>query len=155
MENESSGNRKIRLRVMTPMSIVYDKYIDMVITRTAAGDMGILYGHEDSVAVLGEGLLRIISDSEEQQSEMLTVLGGILTVKDNDVSVMTETAAHPDNLQKVLAKLAEERAERVKQAREEDLKSQLMEESIKRALSHGGSRTHSMLKEIEQRQKEN
>ena len=132
---EKGAERKFRLRVVTPLSVAYDNLIEMVITRTSEGDMGVMYNHDTRSALLGDGLLRIFKDAK-REDELLMVLGGVLTVNKNEVTVLSEIAEHPEKIQEFLARQAEERkaSEVVDQLTELHMKR--MEMAIRQALVH-------------------
>ena len=91
----ATAEAKLRLRVVTNDSIKYDEDTDMVILRCVTGDMGILYGHEACSAILDDGVLRIIKDGEESR---MAVFGGIAQVLDNAVTILTNDAQWPDEI---------------------------------------------------------
>ena len=130
-------SRKVRLRVMTPLRVVYDEPVEMVVARTKEGDMGILYEHDTRSALLGDGILRIFKDGR-QNEEVLTVLGGIVTVKDNEVAVMSEIAEYPDKMQELLDKYEAERAASEVADQTADLYTKRMEMAIRQALIRMG-----------------
>ena len=91
----ATGDAKLRLRVVTNESVKYDEDTDMVILRCVTGDMGILSGHEACSAILDDGVLRIIKDGEESA---MAVFGGIAQVLDNTVTILTNDAQWPDEI---------------------------------------------------------
>ena len=91
----ATADAKLRLRVVTNESVKYDEDADMVILRCVTGDMGILYGHEACSAILDDGVLRIIKDGEESR---MAVFGGIAQVLDNAVTILTNDAQWPDEI---------------------------------------------------------
>ena len=142
---EREAERKFRLRVITPLNVAYDKLIEMVITRTSEGDMGVMYNHDMRSALLGDGVLRIFEDGRRDE-ELLMVLGGVLTVNNNDVTVLSEIAEHPEKIQEYLIKQAEERkaSEIVDQLT--DLHTKRMETAIRQALVHMDVSTYPIIK---------
>ena len=144
MENKAE-DRKFRLRVLTPMRVAYDKPVDMVILRTTEGDMGILRDHDTRTALLGDGVLRIFEDSRRSE-ELLMVLGGVLTVRDNDVDILSEIAEHPDNIQEYIAQLKAEKAASEIADQSTDLHTKRIEMAIRHALVHVDANTQAMLK---------
>jgi len=125
--------RKFRLRVITPLSVAYDKLIDMVIARTTDGEMAVLYNHDTRSALLGDGVLRIFEDAK-QEEELLMVLGGVLSIYDNDITVLSEIAEHPEKIQEFLAKQAAERKASEIEDQTMDLYTKRMELAIRQAL---------------------
>jgi len=80
---------KLHLRVITPEETVVDEAVDMVIMRCSGGEMGVLPGHQPHAAVLREGTLRIKTGKQERR---MAVQGGLATVRDNTLTVLTGEA---------------------------------------------------------------
>ncbi|MDR0469025.1 MAG: F0F1 ATP synthase subunit epsilon, partial [Peptococcaceae bacterium] len=104
-------DKKIRLRVVTPLHVVYDGMVDIAIARTTDGDLGVMYGHEPCTALLGDGALRIIPDQRGKEQELLMILGGILTVGENIAVVMSDIAQRPDQIEEYMDRLKKEKEE--------------------------------------------
>ena len=139
--------RKIRLKVLTPVRTVYDKPVNMIIARTVDGDMGILYGHDSRTALLDDAVLRIMGDTADRRGEeLLMILGGILTVHDNEAVILSEIAEHPDKLQEFIDKLDEERSAHKIKEQTADIAMRRMEFAIRRALVHMDVSAYSILK---------
>ena len=134
MDNTQTTDKTMRLTVITPMSVVYDKRVSMVIARATDGDVGILYGHENCSAVLADWSLRIIEDEQNKSETLIMVLGGILTVCGNEIVIMSEMAEYPDKLQALIEKIKTERSENKIKEQTADLQMQRMEFAIRQAL---------------------
>ena len=102
---EYMAEKKIHLRIITPIGIKADEQVDMVILRCVGGDMGVLPEHEALSAVLDIGALRIINDGAERR---LAVFGGLAEVQDDVLTVLTSVAEWPEDIDLALAE--EERA---------------------------------------------
>jgi F-type H+-transporting ATPase subunit epsilon len=104
-----ADNKKIEVRLLTPTvrsalsQYKYQGEADMVIVRalgdekSMGGDMGFLYGHVPCSAVLDAGVLRIIPGDGADELK-LAVLGGAVQVEDNVVTIITETAEWPEDI---------------------------------------------------------
>ena len=134
METKTESN-KIHLKVMTPLRVVYDKPVDMAIVRTSDGDMGILYGHMSCLAMLANGPLRIFTDNQGKE-EILMVLGGVLTVRDNDAIIVSDMAESPERLQQIMAEMEKERAANAIEEQSAELHTRRMELALRQALVH-------------------
>lgn len=146
MGNENkTENKTIRLRVLTPMRVVYDKEVDMVIARTVDGDMGVLYGHESRSALLVDGVLRIFASGEERKEELLMVLGGIFTINGNDAVILSDIAEPPDKMQEHIDKMKAERADNKLREQSTELNTQRMELAIRQILVHMDVSTYPIL----------
>ena len=142
---EREAERKFRLKVVTPLSVAYDNLIEMVITRTSEGEMGVMYNHDMRSALLGDGLLRIFKDAKREE-DLLMVLGGVLTVNNNDVVVLSEIAEPPEKIQEYLAKQAEERKSNEIVDQLTELHTKRMELAIRNALVHMDVSTYPIIK---------
>jgi F-type H+-transporting ATPase subunit epsilon len=94
---------KIEIRLLTPSvrsaqsQYKYQAEVDMVIVRTVTGDRGFLHGHEACSVVLDAGVMRILR-GEGHDELKLAVLGGVVQVEDNIITVVTETAEWPEDI---------------------------------------------------------
>lgn len=144
---DATESKQIRLKVLTPIRVVYDELVNFVILRSSEGDMAVLHGHEPCSTLLDYGALRIAVNDREQ--EILTVLGGIVTVLDNEVTILSDMAERPENLQAAIAKLKEERAANVLREKTANLDTQRAEMAIRRSLVHMDVNAYSILKDDE------
>jgi F-type H+-transporting ATPase subunit epsilon len=101
-------SNKIRLRIVTPRKIMFDKPVDMVILRGQEGDLGILAGHAPLTTGLSIGILRITDDSSELA---LAVHGGFVEINSEMVTVLTDIAEWPKEIDEKRALNSKERAE--------------------------------------------
>lgn len=121
---------KILLEIVTPERIVYSEEVDMVITRAANGDIGILPKHAPLVSPLGITGLRVKKGNEE---ETIAINGGFLEVRPDKVTVLAESAERASEIDVERAKRAKERAERRLADGDGDL--QRAEHALQRALN--------------------
>ena len=87
--------KKIHLRVITPTATTVDDSVDMVILRAITGDMGILPEHEPYLCVLDDGVLRILEGDTERR---VAVFGGIAEIQGTAITVLTEEARRPQEI---------------------------------------------------------
>ncbi|MDR0326519.1 MAG: ATP synthase F1 subunit epsilon [Oscillospiraceae bacterium] len=123
---------KLRLRVITPESVKLDEPCDMVIMRCTTGDMGILPRHEACSAILDYGVLRIINHGEKELH--MAVFGGIVQVLDDEVTMLTNEAQWPEDIDRTLAEIEHEQAEKRLQEAEDDVEIQKQQVSLRRTL---------------------
>ena len=98
----------LQLSVMTAERTVFSGEADVVIVPGADGELGILPSHTPLVSALSPGELRI---REGGQEEALALSGGFLEVKDNQVSILADTAERADEIDEARAEAARERAQ--------------------------------------------
>ena len=134
---------KLQLRIFTSDSVKFDQPVDMVIMRcvledlgkrSAVGDVGILPGHMPLSAVLGISPLRILDESYERGQRIMAVYGGVVEVRDDVVTIMTETALWPDEIDKARAEAEHKRAVRRLAAADDDLSIRKNQIMLRRAL---------------------
>ena len=82
----------------------------MVICRTTDGEMAFLTGHAPFVGALGIAIVRIRqADGTEQRA---AVHGGFVEVRDNQVSILSDVAELPEQIDVERARRARQEAER-------------------------------------------
>ena len=140
------NNKTIRLTVITPMRVAYDKQVSMFVARTVDGDMGVLYGHEPRSAVLTDWAVRIFSSADDRDGETLMVLGGILTVRDNTATIVSDIAEYPDKMRELIDKNRAEREESRIKDQNTDIATQRMELAIRHALVQGEGSAYPIIK---------
>lgn len=121
-----------RLKIVTPDGLRYDGQAEELIVRTTTGDLGILPGHISCVAPLGMGQATVIVDGKRRYA---ACIGGMVSVMDNQVSVVATTFEWADQIDTERARASEEKAKAIlsdKQAAIDDVR--LAEARLKRAL---------------------
>ncbi|WP_028776586.1 F0F1 ATP synthase subunit epsilon [Shimazuella kribbensis] len=98
---------KMQLDIVTPERKVYSKDVEMVITRAANGDIGILPHHAPLVSPLHVTVVRV---KNEGQEERIAISGGFLEVRPSGVTILAETAELSSNIDVNRAEAAEARA---------------------------------------------
>ncbi len=99
----------LKLEIVTPEKKVFDADVDSVTVPTATGEAGILPNHAPLISALKPGVL---SYSNKGTVERLAVAGGFVEVSNNQVSVLTDTAESPGEIDLAVAKTEREAAER-------------------------------------------
>jgi len=131
---------KLQLKILTATSVKVDEPVDMVIMRcvyedlgkeSAVGDIGILPGHMPLSALLGISPLRIMNDGNER---ILAVFGGIVNVRDDVVTLMTERAEWPEDIDLSRAEAARAKAESAREALDSDAELRSNQINLRRAL---------------------
>ncbi len=101
------------LEVVTPSKLFYMGNVEMVITRTLAGDEGFMANHAWACKLLDVGELWI-QEEGSKDFKIAAIAGGYIDVKDN-IIIFTDAAEWPDEIDI-------DRANREKQRAEEWLK---------------------------------
>ena len=95
------AERKLNLRVISPRTATdkrpykLQKESEMVILRCKTGDLGILVGRMPCTMVLGSGILRSFDEGKEY---FMAIMGGVAHVQNDVVTVLTDTALFPQEI---------------------------------------------------------
>ena len=100
--------KTFHLQIVTPDGEFFDGQAERVIVRTNNGDVAIMAGHANYVAVLGIGAAVVVTDSERKNA---ACMGGMLAVTNGEVRVIATAFEWADQIDKERAKLALEKAE--------------------------------------------
>jgi len=79
----------MHLRIISPEQAVFDGSAESVVAPAFDGKVGILPKHAPFMSLLGEGTLRVRTESGEQR---FRVKGGFLQVHNDSVNVVAEQA---------------------------------------------------------------
>ncbi|MCQ2749616.1 MAG: F0F1 ATP synthase subunit epsilon [Clostridia bacterium] len=131
------SDKKLKLNIVTPNRSFYDGDASAVIVKTIDGEVGILPNHQPLVSVLDIGMIDIKNDSDIKSA---TINMGFIQVVDNEVSIFTDSAEWPDEIDLDRAKAARERAEQRLKEKSDDLDFKRAELALKRAINRIGAR---------------
>ena len=110
----------IRLDIVTPERKVFSDDVEMVVTRAAEGEIGILPRHAPFVSPLG----------------ITAVSGGFMEVRPDTVTILAEAAEMSDEIDVERALAAKKRAEeRLAQAHRDDIDFKRAELALRRAMN--------------------
>jgi F-type H+-transporting ATPase subunit epsilon len=79
--------------IVTPESVVWSGQAEMLSARTTEGDIGILAGHEPTMAALATGAVTIHHDGKVTAAG---IHGGFLQIYKNQVTLLTDRAELTD-----------------------------------------------------------
>jgi len=96
-----------QLEIVTPDRKFFDDQVDMVVIRTTEGDIGVLRDHEPTVAPISIGKIRIKVDGEFKDA---ACAGGFMTVDEEKMVVVTDSAEWAHEIDIERAKAAYDRA---------------------------------------------
>ena len=117
---------KFQAAVMTPEGEVFSEEVEMLSTRTVAGSIGVLAGHEPVLAMLEPTELRLYRS--ESEVVRFAQAEGYLQFSENRALILVEEAISPDALDRETfeSKLADSRqsAERAEAGSEELARAQ-------------------------------
>jgi F-type H+-transporting ATPase subunit epsilon len=124
--------QELTLKLITPERIVFEQKVDMVVASGTAGEFAILPGHEPLVASLKMDILRFTHNNEEQ---VAAVMGGVLEVRDNEVTILSDVAELGDEIDEARANQAKQRAEAEKTQKTDKMDVYVSEMAIGRAIA--------------------
>jgi len=123
---------KINLEVITPERLVLREAVDEVIIPALNGELGILPNHTALISQLKTGILTYRQGHERKQ---LHVSGGFVEVLGESVSVLSDVAEKPEEIDLERARRAREVAEKKLASKSDDLDFLSAEEKLERALT--------------------
>jgi F-type H+-transporting ATPase subunit epsilon len=97
-------------QLVSPERVLYEGEADMVVCRTTDGEIAFLPGHVPFVGSLGIAKVRILLPDKGEVAA--AVHGGFVEVSHDTVTILSDVAELPDQIDTVRAETAKERAER-------------------------------------------
>ena len=125
------ADKTLSLRIVTPNGIKLETETDMVILRCLTGEMGVLPGHTPYSAVLDYGILRFKNGETDR---FIAVYGGLADIGGNGVTVITNDAEWPEDINLARAKASRDLAEERLRERTDDLELKYDQLLLRRAL---------------------
>ena len=122
---------KLNLEVITPEKLTLREQVDEVVAPGLNGELGILLDHTPLISQLKTGILTY---RQGAQNKRMHVSGGFVEVASDRVSVLSDVAENPEEIDVERAQRAKERAERRLAARGEDVDFSRAELKLQRAM---------------------
>jgi len=122
---------KLNLEVITPERLVLREEVDEVVAPGLTGELGILPDHTPLISQLKTGVL---SYRQGNQNRRMHVSGGFIEVSSDSVSVLSDVAEKPEEIDVNRAQRAKERAERRLASRGDDIDFNRAELKLQRAM---------------------
>ncbi len=122
---------KLTLEVITPERKVLSQVVDEVVVPGMDGELGILPDHTPLISRLQTGVLSFRTGTDRQ---LLHVSGGFVEVLPGHVSVLSDVAERPEEIDLERAQRARERAERRLATLGEDVDFRRAELKLQRAM---------------------
>jgi F-type H+-transporting ATPase subunit epsilon len=108
----------MQVQLVSPEQVLYEGEADMVIARTVGGgDIAFLPGHAAFLGALATWPVRIIQPDGELRA---AVHGGFIEVSNSKVTVLTDVAELPEQIDVARAEQARERAQQALAANADD-----------------------------------
>lgn len=112
------------VNVITPNGVIYSHHANMVVAKTLEGEVGIMNHHEPIIIPLCTDEVRVKRVDDDKHVDWIAVSGGVLEVRDNIVSIITDRAERDRDIDLPRAEraklLSEQRIEEAKKAHDAD-----------------------------------
>ena len=101
------------LKIITPERVMYTHPVRRIIFQSTEGEMAVLKGHIPLTTVIASSVFHIVLDDESGQEKELTlaVHEGFVEILPEQVTILTESAEWPDEIDPERAERAKKRAE--------------------------------------------
>lgn len=123
---------ELRLKIVTPDREFYNDTIDMLVAKSELGEFAILKNHLPMVASLQISYLKIKKDGNFR---FATIAGGYMTMKDNEIVVISDAVEWREEIDKDRAIRAKEEAERRLQEAKDSSSFDRAELELKKAIN--------------------
>lgn len=123
---------KLFLEIVTPEKAFFEGEVDNVIVRGLEGDLAILKDRTPIATPLKIGKARVITGEKER---VAAVVEGYITVLDNKVTIVTDAAEWPEEIDVKRAEEAKKRAEKRINSKSEDIDLTRAEAALRRAIN--------------------
>ena len=100
--------KTFHLKVLTPNATVLDQDVEQIIARSVDGEIGILPEHIPLITPLSSAPFQYWSDGERK---VAAVLGGMMEVSKDGVTIISDHAALAENIDTVIAEKEKQLAE--------------------------------------------
>jgi len=133
-------SKKLNLKIITPQKILLDEEVDSVYSTSSDGEFGVLPGHISYMTPLAIGVTEYTKDNK---TEFISTMGGILQVKDNIVTILSDLAELGEQIDVTRANAAKERAETRLRTGVTDVDADRARAALSRAVAriHAASKT--------------
>lgn len=123
----------LNLKIITPERVVLEAPVKQVTARALDGELTILPDHEPLVTALAIDILEY--KGEASSVETVTVLGGVMEVQDNTVTIVSNVAELGTEIDEARAKQAKDKLEAEKMQKTDKLDVYLTEMALSKAIT--------------------
>ncbi|MBI5687727.1 MAG: F0F1 ATP synthase subunit epsilon [Verrucomicrobia bacterium] len=122
----------LKLEIVTPEAVAYSEQVDMVVLPGAAGELGVLAGHEPLMTTIVPGELRIIRGGEET---VMAIGAGFAEITGETVRVLADMALRAEEIDEANAEAARKLAEQRLAQKLSDEEIATVEASLQKAVT--------------------
>lgn len=101
----------VSVNIVTPDGLVYDHHAKLVTVKTTEGDLGLMANHAPIIAPLAIDVVKVKRCDNEDHIDYIAVSGGVLEMKDNLISIISDSAERERDIDLSRAEKAKKRAE--------------------------------------------
>ena len=126
----------LQVELVSPERILFSGEAQMVVCRTAGGEIAFMTGHAPFLGAMGIGVVRVHREGGEVLKA--AVHGGFVEVKDNRVIILSDVAELPDQIDAERARRSQADAEQRLQGggdEDEDAEAQLRRAQVRLELA--------------------
>lgn len=135
MANQALSNDTFHFELITPSEVLLDLDVNQISAHSTAGEIGILPQHTDLITQLESAPVRYWNGKEEK---FVAVLGGVLEVKNNKVTIISDFAEKEEDIDEAKAhkeaKIAEAELSKVRKSHPEQREQRLAEARLQKEL---------------------
>jgi len=118
----------IKINVVTPLGVLFEEEVEMIVFRNTEGEQAILESHIPVVVTLNPGYVRLKRNGE---TLYVTVVGGFLEFSNNIVTVIAQEAEVGRDHENALKHLEDLRKKRLEENRKRNIDFTRAEREIK------------------------
>ena len=123
---------ELKLKIVTPDRVFFDGEIISITARGIEGDFTILKNHAPFVTVIQISKMKV---KTQEGSRVAAISGGYITVRDNDIVIMSDACEWEDEIDVERAQRAKDRAEKRLQSVKGEKDVITAELALKRAMN--------------------
>ena len=128
------ADKQFRLRILTPERVFYEGMADMVIFQAVEGELGVLPGHIPLTTLIVSSTFHILTE-DKNKTTVVAVHEGFVEILPEQVTLLTEAAEWPGEIDAERAEKAKERAQERLANSQDGLEIKRAELAIKKALT--------------------
>lgn len=121
-----------KLQIVTPDRLFFEGEVESVVVRTIEGDIAILKDHINYVGILDIGNARIKVDGKQK---IAVIAGGFVQVDEKKMTILTEAAEWPEEIDLDRAQKAKEKAQSAMNGKSGEMDMVSAEAKLKRAIT--------------------
>lgn len=125
-------SKKLNLKIITPQKVLVEDKVDNVYSKSVEGEFGILPDHISYMTDLDIGITEYSIDNKK---EYVSTMGGVIQVKNNNVTILSDTAELGEEIDVQRAKASKERAEARLRTGAPDIDSNRAQVALARAIA--------------------